>query len=269
MEPFVIREPEAPALPVVVSIPHAGTWLPPGYAERLASDAMRALPMTDWHVPLLFDFLPALGVTVIAATVSRFVIDLNRPPAGEVLYPGRFETGLVPLESFDGDPVFVAPPTDDEIAAARRDIYDPYHSARRELLQLRSEKGRVIQLDLHSVTPAANRVSGPLTHEIMLGDRDGASCALWLTGEAEAAYVQKGFSVARNNPYKGGWITASGGAQEGVEALQIEMSWAAYMDPNLDPAQAAGVPPFTATGVRLRQVFSALLPNAVRNLSSG
>lgn len=268
MEPFVIREPEAPALPVVVSIPHAGTWLPSGYAERLASDAMRALPMTDWHVPLLFDFLPSLGVTVIAATVSRFVIDLNRPPASEALYPGRFETGLVPLESFDGDPVFAVPPSDDEIAAARRDIYDPYHAARRELLRLRSEKGRVIQLDLHSVTPAANRVSGPLTHEIMLGDRDGTSCAPWLTSAAETAYVEAGFSVARNAPYKGGWITASGGAQEGVEALQIEMSWAAYMASNLDPAHAAGVPPFTATGVRLGQVFSALLPNAVRRLFS-
>lgn len=269
MEPFVIREPEAPALPVVASIPHAGTWMPPGYAERLASDAMRTLPMTDWHLPLLFDFLPALGVTVIAATVSRFVIDLNRPPAGEALYPGRFETGLVPLESFDGDPVFAVPPSDEEIAAARRDIYDPYHAARRELLERRRENGRVIQFDLHSVTPAANRVSGPLTHEIMLGDRDGASCAPWLTGEAEAAYVKAGFSVARNDPYKGGWITASGGKLEGVEALQIEMSWAAYMDPKLDPAQAAGVPPFTATGARLRRVFSGLLPNAVRHLSSG
>ncbi|MGH8127373.1 MAG: N-formylglutamate amidohydrolase [Gammaproteobacteria bacterium] len=269
MKPFVIREPEAPALPVVVSIPHAGTWLPPGYGERLASDAMRALPMTDWHVPLLFDFLPALGVTVIAATVSRFVIDLNRPPAGEVLYPGRFETGLVPLESFDGDPVFSKPPSDDEIAAARRDIYDPYHAARCELLEHRRENGRVIQLDLHSVTPAANRVSGPLTHEIMLGDRDGASCASWLTDAVESAYVQEGFSVARNDPYKGGWITASGGTLAGVEALQIEMSWAAYMDPTIAPAQAAGVPPFTAIGARLRQVFSALLPNAVRHLSSG
>lgn len=269
MEPFVIREPEAPALPVVASIPHAGTWLPPGYGERLASDAMRALPMTDWHVPLLFDFLPALGVTVIAATVSRFVIDLNRPPAGEALYPGRFETGLVPLESFDGDPVFAAPPSEDEIAAARRDIYDPYHAARRELLERRSQKGRVIQLDLHSVTPAANRVSGPLTHEIMLGDRDGTSCAPWLTDATESAYAEENFSVARNDPYKGGWITASGGKLAGVEALQIEMSWAAYMDPTIEPAQAAGVSPFTETGARLGRVFTALLPHAVRYLSSG
>ncbi len=270
MEPFVVREPEAPALPVVASIPHAGTWLPAGYAGRLASDAMRALPMTDWHLPRLFDFLPALGVTVIAATVSRFVIDLNRPPAGKALYPGRFETGLVPLESFDGDPVFSEPPTEVEIAAARRDVYEPYHAARRELLErCRDGKGRVIQLDLHSVTPAPNRISGPLTHEIMLGDRDGESCASWLTREAEAAYAGAGFSVAVDDPYKGGWITASCAELPWVEALQIEMSWAVYMDLERPQAEAADFPPFEAASARLRDVFAALLPSAVRRLSSG
>ena len=266
MEPFVIREPEGPALPVVASIPHGGTWLPPGYAERLASDAMRTLPMTDWHLPRLFGFLPALGVTVIAANVSRFVIDLNRPPDGVALYPGRFETGLVPLESFDGAPVFADPPTEDDIAVARRDVYEPYHAARRALLERRREAGRVIQLDLHSVTPAANRISGPLEQDIMLGDRDGASCEPWLTDIVDEAYTEGGFGVTRNDPYKGGWITASCVDEPGVQALQIEMSWAAYMDLNLAPVEAADAPPFAEAGERLRQVFAALLPYAVRTL---
>ncbi len=268
MEPFVIREPEGPALPVVASIPHAGTWLPPGYAERLANDKMRTLPMTDWHLPRLFDFLPSLGVTVIAGNVSRFVIDLNRPPDGVALYPGRFETGLVPLVSFDGEPIFADPPTEADIAAARRDIYDPYHAARWDLLKHRTEAGRVIQLDLHSVTPAANRISGPLHQDIMLGDREGASCETWLTDIADQAYAEGNFSVTRNDPYKGGWVTASCADRPGVQALQIEMSWAVYMDLNLAPAEAAGVPPFDEAGERLRQVFSVLLPHAVRTLRS-
>src|SRR5699024_7769121 len=158
-----------------------GIALPPGYADRLASDAMRKLPMTDWHMARLFDFLPALGVTVIAAEVSRFVIDLNRPPDGEALYPGRYETGLVPTESFDGSAVFASPPTTEEIDAARRGIYEPYHHRLAELRAERSEAGGVIQFDLHSVTPAANKISGPLESEIMLGDRTGRSCRSWLT----------------------------------------------------------------------------------------
>ncbi|MGH8225842.1 MAG: N-formylglutamate amidohydrolase [Gammaproteobacteria bacterium] len=259
MKAYTIHSPVGDPLPVVASIPHGGTALPRGYGERMASDAMRALPMTDWHLPTLFDFLPALGVTVIAAEVSRFVIDLNRPPDGEALYPGRFETGLVPLEGFDGAPVFSEPPTDDEIAQARCDIYEPYHSALALICERRREAFGVIQLDLHSVTPHANRISGPLTQDIMLGDRDGASCETWLTEAVREAYAQAGFSVTRNNPYKGGWITESAGRRPGVQALQIEMNWAVYMDPD-QPAAAVAAPQFDVASERLRSVFEMLLP---------
>src|SRR5690606_23908371 len=54
---------------VIASIPHTGTWLPDTLRARLASDAMRALPMTDWHLHELYDFLPGLGVSVVHATV--------------------------------------------------------------------------------------------------------------------------------------------------------------------------------------------------------
>lgn len=261
MEPYLIREPDGEPLPVVASIPHAGTWLPPGYAERLASDAMRALPMTDWHLPALFDFLPGLGVSVLAAQVSRFVIDLNRPPDGAALYPGRYETGLVPTADFDGNPVFARPPSAAEIERARHEIHAPYHRALDRLVERRRVPGGgVVVLDLHSVTPHANRISGPLPCEIMLGDRDGTSCAGWLTAGVERAYREAGFSVVRNDPYKGGWITARVGAPSaGVEALQIEMSWAAYMDP-ADPAGGAARPRFSAARRRLAGVFESLLP---------
>jgi N-formylglutamate deformylase len=65
--------------------------------------------MTDWHLHALYDFLPALGITTIHAVYSRFVVDLNRPPDGHALYPGRFETGLVPMETFSGDKIFGGP----------------------------------------------------------------------------------------------------------------------------------------------------------------
>jgi len=242
--------------------------LPPGYERRFASEAMRRLPMTDWYVDRLFDFLPALGVTVIAAAVSRFVIDLNRPPDGKALYPGRYETGLVPLASFDGSPVFADPPDGDDIAAARRAVYDPYHAALGRLLDERRRGGRAVLFDLHSVTPFATRISGPLTHEIMLGDRDGTSCDAWLTDAADKAYADAGFSVVRNDPYKGGWITASNGARPDVDALQIEMSWAAYMDPE-HPETAVGSGRFEAARKRLRSVFEALLPAVARRLPAG
>ncbi|HEX5313573.1 MAG TPA: N-formylglutamate amidohydrolase [Gammaproteobacteria bacterium] len=246
-------------MPLIASIPHAGTWLPPGYGARLASEVMRALPMTDWHMDALFDFLPALGVSVIAAEASRFVIDLNRPPAGEKLYPGRYETGLVALRSFDDEAIFAEPPAADEIAWACREIYEPYHRELDALLARRRLDGKVILLDLHSVTPEANRISGPLDADIFLGDRDGKSCASWLTDAVAASYEKAGFRLRRNDPYKGGWITERGGRLAGVEALQIEMNWAVYLDP-ARPAEGLHSQRFDAARENLQTLFTELAP---------
>lgn len=268
MKAYTIHSPIGEPLPVVASIPHTGIAMPEGYADRLASDAMRKLPMTDWHMAKLFNFLPALGVTVIAAEVSRFVIDLNRPPDGEALYPGRYETGLVPLQSFDGSDVFAQPPTDEDIDAARRDIYEPYHQALAAMRENRREQAGVIQLDLHSVTPAANKISGPLTHDIMLGDRAGRSCPAWLTDTVRKAYAAGEFSVSVNDPYKGGWITENAGRQAAVAALQIEMSWTVYLDPDR-AGESSGEPLFGEAQNRLMKVFEHLLPDAVAHLRQG
>jgi N-formylglutamate amidohydrolase len=103
--PFDVRAPRAAALPLVVSIPHTGTRLPAEIAGELASDEMRRLPMTDWHLDRLYDFLPELGATTLCAMYTRFIVDLNRSPVPQALYPGRFDTGLVPQQNFQGEQV--------------------------------------------------------------------------------------------------------------------------------------------------------------------
>lgn len=266
MKAYTIREPdENLALPVVVSIPHAGVNLVPGLRERLAGDHMRTLPMTDWHLPALFDFLPALGVTLIVAEMSRFVIDLNRSADGRALYPGRFETGLVPLTGFSAEPVFAVPPSAAELEQARREIYAPYHAALDALLERRRRGGRVAFFDLHSVTSEPTRISAALPAEVMLGDRDGRSCAPWFLEATAAAYREAGFSVVANDPYKGGWITERVGEQEETEALQVEMSWAAYLDP-ADLSAAPATPRFARARERLRVVWTRLLPDVCGRL---
>ncbi|HEX5313998.1 MAG TPA: N-formylglutamate amidohydrolase, partial [Gammaproteobacteria bacterium] len=181
------------------------------------------------------------------------------PPAGEKLYPGRYETGLVALRSFDGEEIFSEPPSARDIAWARREIYEPYHRELDALLARHAEEGRTILLDLHSVTPEANRISGPLDADIFLGDRDGKSCASWLTDTVAERYRKAGFRVRRNDPYKGGWITERGGRLAGVEALQIEMNWAVYLDP-ARPAEGLHSERFDAARETLQTVFTELAP---------
>ncbi len=86
------------ASPLLVSVPHAGTYLPPELRARLTGKALE-LPDTDWHVDRLYDFLDDLGASVLVATHSRYVIDLNRPPDNANLYPGQDTTGLVPIDT--------------------------------------------------------------------------------------------------------------------------------------------------------------------------
>lgn len=91
-------------MPLLVSIPHAGTQLMPEVESGL-SEAARGLPDTDWHIPLLYDFVRDLGASVLIGRYSRFVVDLNRSPDNQPLYTTA-TTGLFPETLFDGTPTF-------------------------------------------------------------------------------------------------------------------------------------------------------------------
>ena len=250
---------------IVASIPHTGTWLPDEIRARLASDAMRALPMTDWHLHALYDFLPRIGVPVVHATVSRFAGDLNRSPEPLALYPGRVETGVIPQQTFWGEPVWAEPPTDAEIARWIAEWHRPYHARLFEVIeQTRAAFGRVLLVDLHSVAGRANLIHAELEYDIYLGDRDGTSCAPAFTDAFERAYQTEALRVVRNAPYKGGFITHHYGHLHGVDALQIEMVQRVYMD----EAQPAGAPAqrlFDDARARLERVFTA----AIERLRAG
>ncbi len=231
MTPFVHLPATAAATGIVAAIPHTGTWMPDDLRARLADDAMRALPMTDWHLHELYDFLPALGVPVVQATVSRFVVDLNRSAEPLSLYPGRMETGVVPLETFWGERVWADAPDGDETKSLIARWHRPYHEAlRAELERVRVSHGRALLLDLHSVASRASRIHGELTHDIYLGDRDGTTCRAPIVDAVDTVFREAGMRVVRNDPYKGGFTTHHYGAFDGIDALQIEMVQRVYMD---------------------------------------
>jgi len=150
MEPFLFRGGQSPLL---VSMPHVGLHIPEAIAEGMTPPA-RDLTDTDWHVDRLYDFLDALGASVIAATHSRYVIDLNRPPDGASLYPGKATTGLCPTETFDGEPLYEdgAVPDDAEIARRVDQYWRPYHERLDGALRrLKETHGYALLWDAHSI----------------------------------------------------------------------------------------------------------------------
>jgi len=125
MQPFLLERGDAPLL---VSMPHAGTHVPIAIAERMTGQA-RHVPDTDWHVERLYDMAAGMGATVLTATHSRYVIDVNRPPDNKPLYPGASNTELCPITMFDFAPVYLPgqEPDDREIAARIETYWQPYH----------------------------------------------------------------------------------------------------------------------------------------------
>src|SRR6185295_3326954 len=97
-----IRRGEAPLL---LSIPHTGTEIPPDIEACLVSPWL-ARKDTDWWIERLYDFAKDMGATLVRALHSRSVIDVNRDPSGASLYPGQVTTSLCPTETFDGDPLY-------------------------------------------------------------------------------------------------------------------------------------------------------------------
>lgn len=246
-------------LPLVVSIPHTGTRVPEEIAANFASTAMRELPNTDWHLHQLYNFLPELGVRVIHANYSRFVVDLNRPPEGGSLYPGRFETGLVPTQTFDGESIWEQAPDEIAIEERRRRYHAPYHARLEEMLaETRAKFGRAVLIDAHSIRSAATLISDELVNDIYLGNQEGATCGEWLIGELEQGFVGHDLKVVRNHPFKGGYITRHYGAMDNVEACQIEMAQRVYMDED-DPQHGPDHDRFDATRQILRRVIGGVI----------
>ncbi len=244
--------------PLLVSIPHAGTILPPDIAARLTQIG-RAVPDTDWHVDRLLAFLADQDVTVLTATHSRITVDLNRGPDGRALYPGQAETGICPTETFAGEPLYAAAqPSAAEIAARVTTYWQPYHDALAdEIARLHALHGVVHVLDAHSIHGRIPRLFAGALPDLNVGTNDGASAGAALSARVMAAVADQGFSHVLNGRFKGGYITRRYGAPDrGVHVVQLEMAWRAYLD-EAEPAAFSPVRAARLIGV-LRRVSLAM-----------
>ncbi len=230
--------------PLIIDVPHAGTYVPPAFAERL-TPAARAVPDTDWHVEKLFAFARDAGATLFLATHSRYVVDLNRDPSGVSLYPGADTTELCPTRTFANEPVYVdgRGPDAREIAARRSEYFDPYHAQlAAEIARVRARHGYAILLDGHSIRSEVPRFFAGRLPDLNLGTADGASCASSVQGAADIVLAgASGFTSVVNGRFKGGYVTRHyGDPAHGVHALQLETAQACYMDENPPYAWDAG-----------------------------
>jgi formiminoglutamase len=218
--------------PLLVSMPHVGTDLPPCMQGRL-SDACEPLGDTDWHLPRLYDFVRSLGASTLIARYTRFSVDLNRPPDDTPLY-ATATTGLHPDILFDGTPAFRQGQglTRDECGAFLAEAWIPYHAKiAAELERIRRAHGYALLFDAHSISGEIPRLFDGKLPDFNIGTGDGKSADASLT-ERLAAVVHETprYSLAVNGRFKGGYITRHyGDPAHNLHAVQLELAQRTYM----------------------------------------
>lgn len=227
---FVLHQGQSP---LMISIPHVGTYLPPDIKNRLQSHAHQVTD-TDWHLDLLYQFAKAMDITVLQATYSRYVIDLNRPPDNANLYPGQNTTGLCPTDDFTGQAIYLPgqEPTPEEIAHRIENYWQPYHSQiSLELARLSQLHKRVVLWDAHSIASRVPRFFEGQLPDFNFGTADHNSCPADVS-QALLNIMQQSpeWTHVLNGRFKGGYITRHyGNADSNIWAIQLEMSQQLYM----------------------------------------
>ncbi len=232
---YSIVPPTGVMLPIVVSVPHAGTEVPPEVVQQLRPEILRELPDTDWFVPELYAFCKSLGIPMIQARLSRYVVDLNRPIEGPALYADqRRQTDAMPLTSFDGVPLYTPElkPSAEERQRRAQLYYYPYQKALQQMIaDMQKTFPQVLLFDAHSIKRSVPSLAKEPFADMIVGDRDGASAHHKLSEKILQILRQSPYQIAYNQPFKGGHITRSfGHPEQKIHALQLEMSQDVYMN---------------------------------------
>jgi N-formylglutamate deformylase len=230
MTPWLLARGDSP---LIIDVPHAGTFIPDELSSRLSAAAL-VFPDTDWHVDKLYAFARDSGATLMTATHSRYLVDLNRDPSGAALYAGADNTELCPTLTFASEPIYGSDPPDGaEIDARRAAYFEPYHAQlAAEIERVRARHGFAVLLDGHSIRACVPRFFSGRLPDLNLGTANGASCAESIQRLAQGIVASaSGFSHVVNGRFKGGYVTRHYGAPaRGVHALQLEIAQACYMD---------------------------------------
>ncbi|WP_254170521.1 N-formylglutamate amidohydrolase [Roseibium polysiphoniae] len=245
--PFEVLAPADQRLPFVFNSPHSGCQYPQSFLEasRLNSHSIRR--SEDAFVDSLFKHVVPLGSPLLRAHFPRAYLDVNREPyeLDPKMFEGRLPSyanirsirvagglGTVARVVSEAQEIYHHRLPVSEALFRIEGIYKPYHSTLRRLLaQTHVTFSHAILIDCHSMPSTVKCQTTDQRPDFILGDRYGTSCAPELTEYAASLLSGMGYSVNRNKPYAGGFITEHyGRPARGLHALQIEINRGLYMD---------------------------------------
>ncbi len=233
---------------LLLTSPHSGSYYPQSFMDASCLDAHQIRLSEDMFVDALLARAPQHGIGVLSAHYPRAYVDLNRAPYEleqalfEDTLPAHIDRhsaraaaglGTVPRLVAENIPIYAGRLRFSEAEARIKKIYQPFHSKlEAELNDIRKRAGYAVLLDAHSMPSQATRLSAEGRRiDFVLGDRHGRSCDNRLSDWLEVELSKRGWLVARNRPYAGGYITDRyGRPADGIHAVQIEINRSIYMD---------------------------------------
>jgi len=245
--PLDLRRPAARLLPLVVASPHSGSDYPADFVAASRLDPLSLRRSEDAFVDEIFAAAPTLGAPLLAARFPRAYLDVNReayeldPAMFADVLPDyvnarsprvRMGLGTIARVVASGEEIYGAKLYFAEAEARIASFYRPYHAALNQLVEeTTADFGFCLVVDCHSMPSGANGAAGREAADIVLGDCHGAACAPQIVEAARRYLTRRGFAVALNAPYAGGFTTGHyGSPRQGRHALQIEINRAIYMD---------------------------------------
>jgi N-formylglutamate deformylase len=218
--------------PLILAMPHTGTYVPEGVLEHL-NKAGKTLRDTDWHIEKLYRGLMP-DATVVRALFHRYVIDANRAPSDESLYPGQNTTGLCPITDFDGNPIYLdgQEPDKGEIESRRNEFHAPYHEAiAKEIKRVHAQHGVAMLYDCHSIRSLIPFLFEGKLPDFNIGTNNGTTCAKSMEiSVSDICSNAQGFSSILNGRFKGGWTTRNyGQPDKNIHAVQMELAQSTHL----------------------------------------
>ena len=191
--------------------------------------------------------LSELGFPTVRVNFPRSYVDVNREPyeLDPRMFSGRLPSfantrsmrvagglGTIPRVVGDGQEIYRERLSVDDALMRIEALYKPYHRALRRLINKAHQAfGTVVVVDCHSMPSVGASRDEPRRPDVVIGDRYGTSCAPTLADMVEETMSRLGYSVGRNKPYAGGFITEHyGNPASGLHTIQLELNRAIYMD---------------------------------------
>lgn len=239
--PFSVTAPRSEETPVIVEVPHAGLALDALSIAYLAAPVRSIGVDADLYVDDLYADAPDQGATLLVANMSRYFCDLNRgerdvdPLAASGGTATRAPHGLIWRDTTEGLRALYQPLSRQELSRRLDTVYRPYHRQLRVLMEEKKARfGFVMVLAAHSMPSqgrSGHRDTGRVRADVVPGSRGRTTAQHQFIQAPDDLARSRGWTVAHDDPYRGGFTTAHYGRPELAQhVVQVELSRALYMD---------------------------------------